>query len=41
MVTLDNHQRRMCGGMPSASVHTPQWEATMMDQDEFINMGMQ
>ncbi|KAM0873098.1 hypothetical protein ACQ4PT_038291 [Festuca glaucescens] len=41
MVTLDHHQRRMCGGMPSASVPTPQWEATMMDQDEFINMGMQ
>jgi hypothetical protein len=41
MVTLDNHQRRMCGGMPSVSVPTPQWEATMMDQDEFINMGMQ
>uniref|UniRef100_A0ACD5U859 Uncharacterized protein n=1 Tax=Avena sativa TaxID=4498 RepID=A0ACD5U859_AVESA len=41
MVTLDHHQRRMRGGMPSTSVPTTQWEATVMDQNEFVNMGMQ
>ncbi|CAM0905524.1 unnamed protein product [Alopecurus aequalis] len=39
-VTLDCHQTRMCGGMPSAYVPNLQWEATMLDQNEFLNMGM-
>ena len=37
--TFDHHQRKMYGGLSSALVPTPQWEATMLDQNEFVNMG--
>uniref|UniRef100_A0ACD5UN68 Uncharacterized protein n=1 Tax=Avena sativa TaxID=4498 RepID=A0ACD5UN68_AVESA len=41
MVTLDHHQIRTRGGIPSTSVPKTQWEATITDQNEFVNMGMQ